>query len=331
MAEMPASINDLPDSAFAYIEPGGKRDESGRTSPRSLRHFAVHDPAHVRNALIRAPKDPFGPKAMAKIRSAAQKFNIHVGEHSMAQEEELRELRINSIYRDTAMPLELRDMGSDGKWIGGYATVFMPRQSKNLGGFIEQVSPRAFDEARAGEWHDVVCRFNHDSNLILGTTAAATLRLRVEGMGLDYQVLPPESRADVRELVQRGDIRHSSFAFRVHPGGDEWGVTEQNFPLRTLHSVELVDVAPVLSPGYPDSTAAVRATTAALYSLANWAQASVDEIRTLAENDELRSLFVRTDRPSSTNVVHRPEPKRLFGPAAAALLLRRKRDPLEED
>jgi len=325
-----SSINDLPDSAFAYIEPGGKKDESGKTVPRSLRHFPVHDAAHVRNALARAPQSPFGSKAMGKIRAAAKKFGVHIGENSLTRDEEMRELRINSIYRDTDMRLEYRDQGADGKWIGGYATVFLPRQSRNLGGFIEQVSPHAFDEARAGQWHDVVARFNHDSNMILGTTAAHTLRLNVKPMGLDYEVLPPEARADIRELVQRGDIRHSSFAFRVTPGGDEWGVTDQNFPLRTLHSVELVDVAPVLSPGYPDSTAAMRATSAALVSLANWAQASVDEVRALAEDDELRRLFQRSDRPAE-KPVHRPEPKRLFGPAAAALLLRKRRDPLDGD
>ncbi|HUT21372.1 MAG TPA: phage major capsid protein [Anaerolineae bacterium] len=54
-----ASVNDLPDSSFLYIEPGGDKDEQGRTVPRSLRHFPVKDSAgkpdlpHVRNALSR--------------------------------------------------------------------------------------------------------------------------------------------------------------------------------------------------------------------------------------------------------------------------------------
>ena len=73
-----ASINDLPDSDFAYIEPGGKKDEVGKTTPRSLRHFPVHDKAHARNALSRAPQSPFGDKAMPKIKAAARKFGIKV-------------------------------------------------------------------------------------------------------------------------------------------------------------------------------------------------------------------------------------------------------------
>ena len=45
--------NDLPDSDFAYIEPGGKKDSEGKTTPRSLRHLPINDAAHVRNALAR--------------------------------------------------------------------------------------------------------------------------------------------------------------------------------------------------------------------------------------------------------------------------------------
>jgi hypothetical protein len=73
-----AAINDLPDSDFAYIEPGGTKDSGGRTTPRSLRHFPIHDAAHVRNALARAPQSPFGTKAMPAIRAAAKKFGIDV-------------------------------------------------------------------------------------------------------------------------------------------------------------------------------------------------------------------------------------------------------------
>jgi hypothetical protein len=326
-----ADQNDLPDSAFAYIEDGGTKDSSGKTTPRSLRHFPVHDAAHVRNALARASGSPFGEKAMDKIKSAARKFGIHVGEHSAMDDAERRELRVTSLYRDLDRPLEFRDMGSEGKWIGGYATVFIPRESKNLGGFVERVSPHCFDEVRANGWRNldnsgVVCRYNHDSNMVLGTSEANTLRLEPDRVGLDYAVKPPEARADIRELVERGDIRYSSFAFRVTPGGDEWGVDDRNFPIRTLHNVELVDVAPVLSPGYPDSTAAVRATQAAILSAASWAQATVDEVRALAADGEMRKLFIRTDRDGGRPATPAGPRKGLFGPQAAALLLRRRRD-----
>lgn len=55
-------VNDLPDSAFLYIEPGSEKDDGGRTVPRSLRHFPVRnhrgepDVPHLRNALARIPQ-----------------------------------------------------------------------------------------------------------------------------------------------------------------------------------------------------------------------------------------------------------------------------------
>lgn len=75
-------INDLPDSAFAYIEPGGQKDDSGKTVPRSLRHFPMHDKdgkldeAHVRNAMARMMQSPHGEKAKKAIMAAAKKLGM---------------------------------------------------------------------------------------------------------------------------------------------------------------------------------------------------------------------------------------------------------------
>jgi hypothetical protein len=38
-------INDLPDSAFACIDPGGEKDEQGKTVPRAKRHYPHHNRA----------------------------------------------------------------------------------------------------------------------------------------------------------------------------------------------------------------------------------------------------------------------------------------------
>jgi len=73
-----AEINNLSDDDFAYIEPGGTKDASGRTVPRSLRHFPIHDKAHVRNALARLSSSPFGDKARPKVVAAAKRFGIEV-------------------------------------------------------------------------------------------------------------------------------------------------------------------------------------------------------------------------------------------------------------
>lgn len=38
-----AYVNDLPDVSFAYVEPGGRVDDVGKTAPRILRHFPYKD------------------------------------------------------------------------------------------------------------------------------------------------------------------------------------------------------------------------------------------------------------------------------------------------
>jgi len=63
-----AYINDLPDSAFLYIEPGGKKDEDGKTVPRKLRHLPYKDASgkidrgHVKNALSRLGQPKTGER-----------------------------------------------------------------------------------------------------------------------------------------------------------------------------------------------------------------------------------------------------------------------------
>jgi HK97 family phage prohead protease len=322
-----ATENELPDSAFAYIEPGGTKDNDGKTTPRSLRHFPVHDAAHVRNALARASSSPFGEKAMSSIKSAARKFGVHVGENSIDRDFERREVRITSQYRDFEKPIEFRDRGDGGRWIGGYATVFIPRESRNLGGFTERVSPHFFDVIATQNWRNTdgthpVCRFNHDTNMILGTQEAGTLQITADRIGVDYTVKPPEARKDITELVERGDIRYSSFGFRIHDGGDEWEWRD-GMARRTLHSGDCIDVAPVLSPGYMDTTAMLRAFDAALYSIADYVQAEVEEVRAYAADDDLRRFFVRSDRPTMPAAGPR---RGLFGPAAMAQILMKRRD-----
>jgi HK97 family phage prohead protease len=216
--------------------------------------------------------------------------------------------------RYTPVVVELRATG-DRRAIGGYAAIFN-RYSQNLGGFVEEVRGTAFNKSRGDGWPDVIARYNHDDNMLLGTTGGGTLRLALDETGLSYDVDPPAARQDIVELVQRGDVRKSSFAFRVPKGGDEWTTTDQGYPLRSLLSVQLVDVAPVNSPAYVDTSAGLR-------SLADHKGVDLDEVRSMAEDNELRRLFARADGKGPKS---QPKP-RIFGPAAAAALLARKSDP----
>lgn len=190
--------------------------------------------------------------------------------------------------RYTLVPVELRARG-DKRTIGGYAAVFNS-PSQNLGGFVEVVERSFFNKSRSDGWPDVLARYNHDDNMLLGTTGGGTLRLDVDDNGLLYDVDPPAARADIVELVERGDVRKSSFAFRTFE--DDWTMTDQGFPQRTLLSGQLVDVAPVNMPAYQATSVAMRS---ALHSLAQKMEAPIDDVIRIASENELRKFFVRTD------------------------------------
>src|SRR5687768_1115469 len=91
--------------------------------------------------------------------------------------------------RYTSVPVEVRARDTQKK-IGGYGAAFN-RCSQNLGGFVERVDPAAFNKSRADGWPDVLARYNHDDNMLLGTTGGRTLSLEVDGTGLLYEVEPP--------------------------------------------------------------------------------------------------------------------------------------------
>lgn len=75
-----AYINDLPDSAFLYVESGGSKDSEGKTTPRSLRHFPYKDAAgavdlpHLRNALSRIPQSNLPQDVKDRLAAKAQRI-----------------------------------------------------------------------------------------------------------------------------------------------------------------------------------------------------------------------------------------------------------------
>lgn len=141
----------------------------------------------------------------------------------------------------------------------GYAAVYN-RLSLDLGGFREEILPGAFDRilSRQRGKQDVVALFNHDSNIVLGRSSSGTLELSTDDKGLRYVVTPPVSRGDVMELIQRRDVRGSSFAFTVGKDGEAFRTDEGGGAIRQIREVSgLYDVGPVLVPAYPATSASV--------------------------------------------------------------------------
>jgi HK97 family phage prohead protease len=136
----------------------------------------------------------------------------------------------------------------------GYGFVF--NQIYSMGTFLERVSPNA---VKGCNLDDVSCLFNHDMNKVLGRTTSGTLTVGVDSRGLWYECILPDTPGglEMSELLKRQDIFQSSFSFILNrKGGDSWTQPPDSLPLRTLESfAKIVDVAPVLWPASPSTTA----------------------------------------------------------------------------
>lgn len=167
---------------------------------------------------------------------------------------------------ESAVELRAAPEGSESPGtLVGYAAVFNSL-SRDLGGWYEVIDPSAVGEALDGGLLDlerhirVICRTNHDSNLLLGTTDAGTLRVYVDDKGIRYEVDLPNTSAgrDAAVLAARGDLRFSSFAFRTMPEESEWLYDYDDKLVRRVTGMRLVDVAPVADPAYWGSSVGLR-------------------------------------------------------------------------
>lgn len=185
--------------------------------------------------------------------------------------------------------------GDEGRMtIIGHAAVF-DRMSEELGfagfSFRERIARGAFRKALDAD-QDVRMLIEHDPRWVLARTRSRTLELTEDPRGLRVyaDVAPTTYAADLRVLMERGDVDQMSFGFRV--GADEWvernledGTTEV---VRTITEIEsLLDVSVVTFPAYPQTDASVRSVVAGTEIVGP--DGSIDE-------DALRSLAWRVHR-----------------------------------
>lgn len=149
---------------------------------------------------------------------------------------------------------EKREDGRVG--IAGTAAV-VDSMSAEIFGFREKIAPGAFDAALGRS--DVRGLYNHSPNYVLGRVKSGTMRVWVDESGLRYEIPElPESRADVAEAIQRGDVDGNSFSFTVD--ADEWEYHDGEPAVRTITSFgEIFDVGPVTYPAYPATKVSARA------------------------------------------------------------------------
>ncbi len=198
--------------------------------------------------------------------STLEKFDAEVRSHKAIIEK--REFRMeNAEY--------------EGNTIRGYAAVYNS-DSEWMGGFYEQIATGAFDDVLD---NDTRAYFNHDENLLLGRVSSGTLRLGTDARGLYYEVdLPNTSYAnDLVELMKRGDVNQSSFAFLIE--SDRWEERDGK-TYRIIEKVSrLLDVSPVAQPAYPDATSE-------LVTRNNTPESEGAEVEVKAEAEEMSDIEI---------------------------------------
>ena len=159
--------------------------------------------------------------------------------------------------------LEVR-MAGDGKSrvIEGYGIVFNKRFHL-YGEFHEEIAPESgdyfrSDSAKMKDKRDTISAYNHNFEKVLGRVSANTLRFEVDEIGVKYIVdVPPTSYGDdLLVSIGRGDIKGSSFVFRV----GKYEVMEENdLTIRRITEFDVVaEMGPVTNPAYTDTTVAKR-------------------------------------------------------------------------
>ena len=161
----------------------------------------------------------------------------------------------------------------DGMTFRGYAAKFN-RKSEPLP-FREVILPGAFTRTLRSR-NEIKAFVNHDTNMVIGSTRAGTLRLSQDEVGLLAEIDLPDTSygRDLAVSVARGDVSGMSFGFYVPKGGDTWNA---DYTERTISEIALHEVSPVT--GFP----AYRSTTASVRALSRLALRAEQDIEALSE------------------------------------------------
>ena len=148
----------------------------------------------------------------------------------------------------------------DGKRrLEGYFSVF-DQPYEVVPGWVETIAPGAFDRAlRSGR--DVKVLWNHDTNIVLGSTENRTAELREDARGLFGGVEINENDQDAKNVyarVDRRDVTGCSFGFEISRMEESWD-EDGTYRTRIMEVFPLYEVSPCTFPAYTQTSVTARA------------------------------------------------------------------------
>ena len=246
----PSRFSDEQYQASAVLDRGGDAPVKERHSlpvkepDGTLNRNAVHAAAG-RIGQVDAPADAkaaAAKKLMGHYATIGEDPPDHVKQMSSTSTSESRTRPQTGTLEQRSAPEALEFAGQRLRGVVPYG-----QRSADLGGFSEVMSPGCL---RNADLSGLVARVDH-GGLPIGRYPN-TIELEDRDDGLHWAVTLPESRSDIREAVQRGDLKSSSW--RMVVGRDRWdGDTRHVEEVRSLH-----DVSVVVNPAYPSASAELR-------------------------------------------------------------------------
>ena len=144
------------------------------------------------------------------------------------------------------------------RYLEGYFAVF-GEQYRVWEGWTETIERGAFTEYLAsGE--DVKVLWNHDSNIVLGSTGNGTATLREDEIGLFGTVEINENDQEAVNAyarIARGDVDGCSFGFEIDRQ-EEWWDEQGVYHTKILRVDPLYEVSPCTFPAYKATSITAR-------------------------------------------------------------------------
>ena len=114
---------------------------------------------------------------------------------------------------------------------------------------------------------DVLALYEHQSDKLLArsTSGVGTLELSIEEDGLHYRFDAPSTQLgeDMLQMIRRGDLRASSFAFGLRKGDARWEELSDGTWIRHIDHISYIgDVSIVATPAYSSTSVDARSMAA---------------------------------------------------------------------
>jgi HK97 family phage prohead protease len=270
-----AYVNNLPDSAFLLVLPGGTKDSDGKTVPRTLRFFPVRnasgdvDLPHVRNALARIPQASSlsaaqrqtamdKAKALAKTTSVSGDKGEYTGTAGSGRADEQVPARM--VERTFQMADAAIRADGAGRTVQAYITPFhRPTEIKDQDGhYLETIQGDAFTKTLAERGLNFAVLYNHgrtfdgrtDGYLQMPIGVPRLVEPHERGLYSETEFLDNPLADAALDAIRKGALRGYSFTGRFvksqrTPRGERAGL-----PTITRSEIVMREYGPVLYPAY---------------------------------------------------------------------------------